>query len=69
MIRMLMEIQIAHDSKTQEDSIVDSHDTHYLQLNCGIDVSCIIIHLGLILVSNMMYHKYYMFYYFFFFRY
>lgn len=52
-----MEIQIAYDMidvKTQEDSIVHPLDTHYLKLNCGIDVSYIIIHLGLILVSNMM---------------
>lgn len=60
MIGSLMEIQIAYDMidvKTQEDSIVHPLDTHYLKLNCGIDVSYIFIHLRLILVSNIMQHK------------
>lgn len=37
-----MEIQIAYsmmDSKTSEDSMLHPLDTHYMKLNCAIDVS------------------------------
>lgn len=42
MIGSLMEIQIAYsmmDSKTSEDSMLHPLDTHYMKLNCAIDVS------------------------------
>ncbi|XP_001947212.1 poly [ADP-ribose] polymerase [Acyrthosiphon pisum] len=41
MIGSLMEIQIAYsmmDSKTSEDSMLHPLDTHYMKLNCAIDV-------------------------------
>lgn len=41
MIESLMEIQIAYnmmDVKTSEDSMIHPLDTHYLKLNCAIDV-------------------------------
>lgn len=42
MIESLMEIEIAYnmmDVKSSEDSMVHPLDTHYLKLNCAIDVS------------------------------
>lgn len=46
MIESLMEIQIAYNMmeiKTTEDSMLHPLDTHYLKLNCVIDVSYIFI--------------------------
>lgn len=47
MIGSLMEIQIAYnmmDVKTAEDSVSHPLDTHYLKLNCAIDVCFVVVY-------------------------
>lgn len=57
MIESLMEIEIAYNmiNIKEEDSMVHPLDTHYLKLNCDIDVSYIIYQI-LILVSSVICH-------------